>query len=80
MIQEWDGSAWNIVQTGIEPLADVVRPMLEGGGGEGSGEVRLHDAGKLHLTAILEGAPLARRQFGIHTPPPGSPSGWVGRG
>ena len=29
MIQEWDGSAWNIVQTGIEPLADVVRPMLE---------------------------------------------------
>ena len=28
-IQEWDGSAWNIVQTGIEPIADVVRPMLE---------------------------------------------------
>ena len=28
-IQEWDGSSWNIVQTGIEPLAEVVRPMLE---------------------------------------------------
>ena len=29
MIQEWNGSAWNVVQTGIEPLVDVVRPMLE---------------------------------------------------
>ncbi|MGI9462382.1 MAG: ABC transporter substrate-binding protein, partial [Aestuariivirgaceae bacterium] len=29
MIQEWDGGKWNIVKTGISPLIDVVRPMLE---------------------------------------------------
>ena len=29
MLQEWDGASWSIVETGIEPLADVVRPMLE---------------------------------------------------
>ena len=29
MIQEWDGAKWSIVKRGVEPLQDVVRPMLE---------------------------------------------------
>jgi branched-chain amino acid transport system substrate-binding protein len=29
MMQEWDGASWSVVETGIEPLVDVVRPMLE---------------------------------------------------
>ena len=29
IIQQWDGSAWNIVSDWIEPMQDVVRPMIE---------------------------------------------------
>jgi branched-chain amino acid transport system substrate-binding protein len=29
LIQQWDGKQWNIVSDWIEPLRDVVRPMME---------------------------------------------------
>jgi branched-chain amino acid transport system substrate-binding protein len=29
LIQQWDGSKWNIVSDWIEPMRDVVRPMME---------------------------------------------------
>ena len=62
MIQEWDGSSWSIVQTGIE--ASCRRGPADAGrsGGEGSGEVRLRDAGELHLTGIPQSASHARWQ------------------
>ena len=29
IIQQWDGQNWNIVSDWIEPMQDVVRPMIE---------------------------------------------------
>jgi len=29
LIQQWDGKKWNIVSDWIEPMTDMVRPMLE---------------------------------------------------
>jgi len=29
LIQQWDGKKWNIVSDWIEPMRDVVRPMME---------------------------------------------------
>ena len=29
MIQQWDGNKWNMVSDWIEPMRDVVRPMVE---------------------------------------------------
>ncbi len=29
MIQEWDGSKWTIVKRGVEPMRDIVRPIIE---------------------------------------------------
>ena len=59
-IQEWDGSSWNIVQTGSRTACRGGPADAGRSGGDGGGEVRLHDAGKLHLTEILDGALLAR--------------------
>jgi branched-chain amino acid transport system substrate-binding protein len=29
LIQQWDGKQWKIVSDWIEPMRDVVRPMME---------------------------------------------------
>jgi len=29
MIQQWDGSKWNIIKRGVAPMRDVVRPIIE---------------------------------------------------
>ena len=28
-VQQWDGKKWNKVSDWIEPMSDIVRPMLE---------------------------------------------------
>lgn len=29
IIQQWDGSKWNLITNWIEPMRDVVRPMIQ---------------------------------------------------
>ena len=34
IIQQWDGSKWNLITDWIEPMRDVVRPMIENAAAE----------------------------------------------
>ncbi len=41
LIQQWDGKAWKIVSDWIEPMRDVVRPMMEESAGKYAAENKI---------------------------------------